>query len=604
MGTKDNLDQNLSINAKKVLERRYLKKNEKGEVIETVAQMFRRVAKVVASAEKLYDSSSDVGRIEEDFYRMMANFEFLPNSPTLMNAGTPIGQISACFVLPVEDSIKGIFDAVQKMAIVHKSGGGTGFSFSRLRPKGDVVKSTKGVASGPVSFMQIFDVATDVVKQGGRRRGANMGILRVDHPDIIDFIHSKSSFHILQNFNISVAVDSEFMQAVLNDEDYNLFNPHSKKVIKRLNANDVFNQIVEMAWSTGDPGMVFLDAINAANPTPKLGEIESTNPCGEQPLLPFESCNLGSINLSKMLIKEEINWEKLGNVVKKSVDFLDDAIDINKFPLKKIEDVTKANRKIGLGVMGFSDMLIELGIPYDSNDALQVAEKVMKFIYEAAKSRSIELGKERGNFLNFKDSTLIKKYKTMRNATVCTIAPTGSISIIAGCTSGIEPIFAVAYIRNVMEGMNLMEINPFFEKMAKKEGFYSKDLMLRIARKGSIQDIKEIPKNVRQLFSTALDISPEWHVKMQAKFQKYVDNAVAKTVNLPSDATTEDVRKVFLLAYELGCKGITVYRYGSKKDQVLYMGEVPEKELMSDSKKLISADSEYSGGCAFGHCPF
>ncbi len=504
---------------------------------------------------------------------MMANSEFLPNSPTLMNAGTPCGQLSACFVLPVFDSIEGIFDALENMALVHKSGGGTGFSFSRLRPKGDMVRSTKGVASGPVSFIKIFDVATDVVKQGGRRRGANMGILRVDHPDIIEFVRSKSTRTLFQNFNLSVACDNKFMKAVKENSDYDLINPRTKKVMKRLHADDIFNLIVEMAWETGDPGIVFLDAINADNPTPNIGRIESTNPCGEQPLLSFESCNLGSINLEKIVSNGDIDWDRLDIIVKKGVNFLDDVIDINKFPLKKIENVTKANRKVGLGVMGFSDMLIQLGIPYDSNDALCIAEKVMKFICKGAKKRSMELGKERGNFPNFEESVLAKGHSSMRNATTCTIAPTGSISIIAGCTSGIEPIFAVSYIRNVMEGTHLIEINPYFKKLAKKKGFFSKDLITRISKNGSIQDIKEIPSDVRRLFVTAFDIEPEWHVRMQAAFQKYVDNAVAKTVNLPFDATKEDVRNVFLLAHKLGCKGITVYRYGSKEDQVLYLGK-------------------------------
>ncbi|MDY6966445.1 MAG: adenosylcobalamin-dependent ribonucleoside-diphosphate reductase [Halobacteriota archaeon] len=577
-------------NLEKVLKRRYLMKNEQGEVIEKPAQMFRRVAKTVASAEKKYDSSADVKRIEDDFYSMMINSEFLPNSPTLMNAGTPIGQLSACFVLPVDDSIEGIFGAVEKMAIIHQSGGGTGFSFSRLRPRGDIVNSTKGVASGPISFMRIFDTATDVVKQGGRRRGANMGILRVDHPDVMEFVGSKNNPEDFRNFNISVAVDDKFILALEEDGDYDLINPHTRRVVKHLRADDIFSHIVEMAWKIGDPGIVFLDVINRDNPTPSIGKIESTNPCGEQPLLPYESCNLGSINLAKRVSDEGIDWDRLGEVVEKGVDFLDDVIDVNRFPLKEVEEVTKANRKIGLGVMGLADMLIQLGIPYDSEDALGVAEKVMKFIYERAKDRSSELGEIRGNFQNFEGSLPAEQYISMRNATVCTIAPTGSISIIAGCTSGIEPIFAVAFVRNVMEGARLLEINPYFGEVAKKRGFYSRDLMMKIAKKGSIQDIGEVPSDVRSLFVTAMEIEAEWHVRMQATVQRYVDNAVAKTVNLPSDATKEDVRKVFLLAHKLGCKGITVYRYGTKKDQVLYVGGV--------------VDSEYSGGCVAGACPF
>lgn len=583
-------DADIPSNLEKVLKRRYLMKNEQGEVIEKPAQMFRRVAKTVASAEKKYDSSADVKRIEDDFYSMMINSEFLPNSPTLMNAGTPIGQLSACFVLPVDDSIEGIFGAVEKMAIIHQSGGGTGFSFSRLRPRGDIVNSTKGVASGPISFMRIFDTATDVVKQGGRRRGANMGILRVDHPDVMEFVGSKNNPEDFRNFNISVAVDDKFILALEEDGDYDLINPHTRRVVKHLRADDIFSHIVEMAWKIGDPGIVFLDVINRDNPTPSIGKIESTNPCGEQPLLPYESCNLGSINLAKRVSDEGIDWDRLGEVVEKGVDFLDDVIDVNRFPLKEVEEVTKANRKIGLGVMGLADMLIQLGIPYDSEDALGVAEKVMKFIYERAKDRSSELGEIRGNFQNFEGSLPAEQYISMRNATVCTIAPTGSISIIAGCTSGIEPIFAVAFVRNVMEGARLLEINPYFGEVAKKRGFYSRDLMMKIAKKGSIQDIGEVPSDVRSLFVTAMEIEAEWHVRMQATVQRYVDNAVAKTVNLPSDATKEDVRKVFLLAHKLGCKGITVYRYGTKKDQVLYVGGV--------------VDSEYSGGCVAGACPF
>jgi len=596
-------DLKLGVNAIKVLKNRYLMKDEEGEVIETPSQMFRRVAKAVAKADLLYDKKADVKKTEEEFYQIMANREFLPNSPTLMNAGTRLGQLSACFVLPVEDSIEGIFTTLKHVAIIHQSGGGTGFSFSKLRPAGDIVESTKGIASGPVSFMTIYDAATNVIKQGGRRRGANMAILDVTHPDILKFIEVKSREGALTNFNISVAVTDEFMEAVEKDGEYRLINPRSGKVEEKLRARHAFDLIVTNAWRTGDPGLVFIDEINRHNPTPNIGEIYSTNPCGEQPLLPYESCNLGSINLAKMVKGGDLDWEKLRRVTRTAVHFLDNVIDANKYPVPEIAKITKANRKIGLGVMGFADMLIQLGIPYDSEEALATAEKVMKFISEEATKKSVETGKERSSFPNFNGSLWEKKgYKTIRNSTVTTVAPTGTISIIAGCSSGIEPIFAVAFVRNVMEGTRLLEIQPTFEKVAREKGFYSRDLMLKIAKTGSIQNIGEIPKEVRRVFVTALDIAPEWHVKMQAAFQKYVDNAVSKTVNLPPDATVEDVRKIYWLAYKLKCKGITIYRYGSKKEQVLYVGPLLTKEMVTE--KHVSVDSEYSGGCPTGECPF
>jgi len=574
-------DSRLSANAISVLERRYLRKDKDGRIIETPAAMFRRVSRSIAVIDKIYDPNADVKKTEEEFYRIMTNLEFLPNSPTLMNAGTELGQLSACFVLPVEDSIESIFDAVKCMAIIHKSGGGTGFSFSRLRPKGDIIKSTKGLSSGPISFMRIFDTAADVIKQGGRRRGANMGVLAVTHPDILEFITAKMKEGFLENFNLSVAVTDDFMEAVEKDEDYYLINPRTKEPCRRLRAKGVFDLMVAMAWKVGDPGLIFIDEINRHNPTPLLGEIESTNPCGEQPLLPYESCNLGSINLSRMVENGKINWEKLKDVVRISVHFLDNVIDANKYPLKKIEEVTKGNRKIGLGVMGFADMLIKLGIPYDSNEALQIAEKVMKFIQEESKKASHELAKERGVFPNFKGSIYdAPGMLPVRNATTTTIAPTGTISIIANCSSGIEPIFAICYIRNVMDNTELIEVNPIFEKIAYERGFYSDDLMMEIAKKGSIKDIKQIPEDVRRIFVTALDIAPEWHVKMQAAFQKYVDNAVSKTVNLPYDATMSDVERIFFLAYELGCKGITVYRNLSRSSQVLNIGSVNKKSSL------------------------
>ncbi len=591
----------LSVNAVSVLERRYLQKNEEGKVIETPRQMFERVAKTIAAADLLYNKATDVESVEEEFLRLMTSLEFIPNSPTLMNAGTRIGQLSACFVLPVGDSMQSIFDSLKYAALIHQTGGGTGFSFSRLRPKGDVVGSTKGIASGPVSFMRIYDTATDVIKQGGRRRGANMGILRVDHPDIIEFITAKSKEGFLTNFNISVALTDSFMKALEKDDEYELINPRTKMPVNKLKASNVFNLMATMAWATGDPGAIFIDRINEFNPTPQIGEIESTNPCGEQPLLPYESCNLGSINLSNM-VKDDILWDKLRYTIRASVHFLDNVIDVNKFPLPQTESITKANRKIGLGVMGFADMLIQLGIPYDSKEALTMAEKLMSFISKEAIQKSVELADERGSFPNFDGSLWQKRgYKAIRNSTVTTIAPTGTISIIAGCSSGIEPIFAVSFVRNVLEGTKLLEVNPIFEEIAKKRGFYSADLMMEIAKKGSVQEIDGVPEDVKRLFVTALDIEPEWHVRMQAAFQKYTDNAVSKTINLPHDASVEDVRDAYLLAYKLGCKGITVYRYGSKREQVLYLGSVLGVEK-GETLEYVSADPEYSGGCPTPYC--
>lgn len=523
-------DLKLSVNSIRVLERRYLLRDERGNIIETPSQMFRRVAKTIASVDQIYDKRTDAEATEEKFYRMMANLEFLPNSPTLMNAGTELGQLAACFVIDVPDSIEGIFNALKTMALIHQSGGGTGFSFSKLRPAGDIVRSTKGVASGPISFMRIFDTATDVIKQGGRRRGANMGILRVDHPDIIEFITAKEKEGVLTNFNISVGITDDFMKAVAKNEEYDLINPRTGKPEKRLRARDVFDLIVSMAWRTGDPGLIFLDEINRHNPTPKLGRIESTNPCGEVPLLPYESCNLGSINLSKMVEDGQINWEKLRSVVRSAVHFLDNVIDANKYPLREIEEATKRTRKIGLGVMGFADMLIKLGIPYDSERAVAKAEEVMKFISDAAREKSVELSEQRGSFPAFAESIWKERgFKGLRNATLTTIAPTGSISIIANASSGIEPLFAISYVRNVM-GTQLFEVNQLFEEVAKREGFYSRELMIKIAKRGSVRGMPEVPEDVQNIFATALDIAPEWHVRMQAAFQKYVDNAVAKCV--------------------------------------------------------------------------
>ena len=571
LGVEDDLK--LPLNAITILAARYLRRDENRRIIETPRQLFMRVAKTIAEVDLLYDPSADIEKTTKEFFDMMVNFEFLPNSPTLMNAGTELGQLSACFVLPVEDSIEGIFTTLKHAALIHKSGGGTGFSFSRLRPKGDVVKTTGGIASGPVSFMTVFDAATNAIKQGGKRRGANMGVLRVDHPDILEFITAKEKEGRLSNFNISVAITERFMEALMKDEDYELINPRTGQVVQRLKARVVWNLIIAMAWKNGEPGVLFIDRINASHTVPHTGVIEATNPCGEQPLIPYESCNLGSINLAKMVSDGRIDWDKLRSTVEKAVHFLDNVIDANKYPLPEIEKITRfGNRKIGLGVMGFADMLIELGVPYNSRPALRIAEQVMKFIEETAINTSVKLAEERGSFGNFRGSVWEKRgYKCMRNATLTTIAPTGTISEIAGCSNGIEPLFAIVYTKRVREtlGADLMIVNPLFEKIAIEEGFYSEELMKKIASSTSIQHIEEIPEHVRRVFVTAHDISPEWHVRMQAAFQKYVDNAVSKTINFPHDASMNDIEEAFLLAYRLGCKGITVYRDRSRSVQVL-----------------------------------
>jgi ribonucleoside-diphosphate reductase alpha chain len=576
---------NLSENAIRVLKRRYLRKNRKGKIIETPEQMFRRVAQHIAKAEKNYGnkSSEEVNRWEEIFFDMMADAKFLPNSPTLMNAGRPLGQLAACFVLPVEDSMEGIFGALHHAALIHKSGGGTGFAFSRLRPKNSAVGTTGGVASGPVSFMKIFNTATEQVKQGGTRRGANMAILRVDHPDIMEFIFSKENSRELNNFNISVGVSDEFMQAVAKEETYDLIDPRDQKKVGTLNAAEVYQTLVTQAWKNGDPGIIFLDRINRDNPTPQLGEIESTNPCGEQPLLPMEACNLGSINLAKFVLETGegpiIDFEGLRQVVGWCVRFLDNTIDMSKYPLPAIDEMVRGNRKIGLGVMGFADMLYQLRIPYNSDEALETAETVMQFIQENAHEASENLAQERGIFPNWEKSIYKDRNVKLRNATCTTIAPTGTLSIIAGCSSGIEPLFALSFVRNVMDNDKLLEVNPYFEEVANDRRFYSRELMDEIAKKGSIKKFKQIPKEVRKVFVTAHDISPEWHIRMQAAFQKYTDNAVSKTVNLPKDASVNDVRQVYNLAYELGCKGVTIYRDGSKENQVLSFAQ---KENLND----------------------
>ncbi|MCM8770988.1 MAG: adenosylcobalamin-dependent ribonucleoside-diphosphate reductase, partial [Candidatus Omnitrophica bacterium] len=535
-------------------------------------------------------------QVEENFFQMMCNLEFLPNSPVLMNAATAIGQLAACFVLPVEDSMEDIFNSLKCMAIIHQTGGGTGFNFSHLRPKGDLVYSTKGEASGVVSFMEIFDTATGVIVQGGRRRGANMGILRCDHPDIVDFIQAKSQEARFSNFNLSVGVTDAFMEAVKKNKYYDLINPRNNKVVRRVSSRGIFDLIIDSAWRTGDPGLIFLDEINRHNPLPALGRIEATNPCGEVPLLPYESCVLASLNLSKFVKNGSLDWDALAGRVKWGIRFLDNIIEVNKFPLAAIKDVTSKNRKIGLGVMGFADMLILLGIPYNSPQAVKMAEDIMCFIHLESQKASNALARERGVFPNFKYSLYAKKGLLMRNATVNTVAPTGSISIIAGCSSGIEPLFAVSFVRNVLSGVKLFESNPYFEEISRKRGFYSKELMMEIAKRGSIQNIKFIPPDIRRLFVTAFDISALEHLKIQAAFQKFCDNSVSKTINLAAESTVEDIRKIYMLAYKLRCKGITVYRYGTKKEQVLTL---QKKERLEN---LVSVDAEYSGGCLVRAC--
>ncbi len=579
----------LTENSEVVLRRRYLSKDRDGKVLEDPDGMFRRVARNLSMAELNYPTMGEVERqaVEDEFYGVMRRLEFMPNSPTLMNAGRELQQLSACFVLPVDDSLDSIFERVKETALIHKSGGGTGFAFSRLRPEGDVVGSTGGVASGPVSFINAFDAATDVVKQGGTRRGANMGILNVEHPDILRFIHSKEDGERLVNFNISVAVTEEFMQRVERGQTYDLVNPRTGEVTGQLNARDVFEELVQMAWLTGDPGIVFLDRINRDNPNPQLGRIESTNPCGEQPLLPFESCNLGSLNVARMVKYTDndvvMDWNRLAAAVRVGVRMLDNVIDMNNYPLAEIEEMSKMTRRIGMGIMGFSDLLVQLGIRYDSEEALDLGGQVMRRIQDETYKASMALAEERGTFPAWEGSVYNQpgNVRRMRNSAPVTIAPTGTISIISGASSGIEPLFALSYVRNVMDNTRLVEGNPYFEAVAHNEGFYSQELMEQLAQSGSLHDL-DVPEWVKDVFRTSHDISPEWHVRMQAAFQQYTDNSVSKTINFPSNATVEDVAEAYRLAYETGCKGITVYRDGSKAGQVLSTGETESHAGQSD----------------------
>jgi ribonucleoside-diphosphate reductase alpha chain len=564
----------LSPNALLVLERRYLRKDAQRRVIETPAQLFRRVAQAIAAGDAVSDPGADVSATARRFYHALARLEFLPNSPTLMNAGTSLGQLMACFVLPIEDNLDSIFTTLRHAARVQQSGGGTGFSFSRLRPAGDVVLTTKGLASGPVSFMTIFDHMTDVMKLGSTRRGANMGILRVDHPDIEQFITVKRDRTKLTNFNLSVAVTDAFMAAVERDASFTLIHPVTQAVVRCVRAREIWDLIIDMAWDSGEPGVIFLDRINRDNPTPHLGTIEATNPCSEQPLLPYEACCLGSIDLAKMVADRDgratVDYAKLGRTVRTAVHFLDNVVEVNRYPLPQTERICRGNRKIGLGVMGFADLLIRLGIPYDSAEAEATAETVMRFVHERAVQASAALAQRRGVFPSFAGSIYDHPGQPrVRNATVTTIAPTGTISLIANCSSGIEPIFALAYARHILEGEELPSVHSLFKAVAQERGFYSEELMATIAARGSVQGLREVPMDVQRLFVTALDVEPEWHVRIQAAFQRHTHNGVSKTVNLPETATRDHVRQVFSLAYQLGCKGVTVYRYGSRPSQIL-----------------------------------
>lgn len=614
----DNEKLNLSENAIKVLEKRYLKRDKDGNCTETPADMFRRVSDTIAKGDlKFGKTSEEVKNLSNIFYEVITHRYFMPNSPTLMNAGRKLGQLAACFVLPVEDSLEGIFETIKNTALIHQSGGGTGFSFSRLRPKNSVVKSTMGVSSGPVSFMEVFNAATEAVKQGGTRRGANMGILRVDHPDIVEFINCKSDNDKLNNFNISVAITDKFMEAYLKGEDYDLVNPQNNEVVGRMCAKDVFDLIVDCAWRNGEPGVVFIDKMNADNPTPLIGAIESTNPCGEVPLLPYEACNLGSINLGLMMKEENgymnVDWDLLEKTVRTAMRFLDNVIEVNKYPLPQISELVSNNRKIGLGVMGWADMLMKAGISYSSEEGTKLAGQVMEFIDYISKSESIELAKERGRFNNFKGSIydqpnyLFNKFKGksagkisddmwakldsdiqkygLRNATTTCIAPTGTISMIAGASGGVEPLFGLVFSRLIMDGTEMLEVNPIFKDYMLSHNLYSDDLMAQIAKDGSLSHVEGVPNEIKRIFVTAHDIAPYWHVKMQAAFQLHVDNAVSKTVNFVESATREDIKEVYILAYKNNLKGITVYRNNSRQFQPMNL-DTKKKEPKIEMKPI------------------
>ncbi|HXI93792.1 MAG TPA: adenosylcobalamin-dependent ribonucleoside-diphosphate reductase [Blastocatellia bacterium] len=599
----------LTENALRVLEKRILARDNDGRDAETPEDMFHRVARSVSEADLQHGTPAGAGAAEEAFFEIMTNLAFLPNSPTLMNAGRNLAQLSACFVLPVEDSMEGIFGTLRDTALIQKSGGGTGFSFSRLRPREDPIESTHGVSSGPVSFMRLYNFATEVTKLGGKRAGANMAILRVDHPDIEEFIAAKTNPLELNTFNISVAVTDQFMEKAKKGEQYDLINPRTREVVSQLDARDVLDRIVESAWRNGEPGVIFIDRINRDNPTPELGEIESTNPCGEQPLLPYESCVLGSINLAKFHRDGKIDYDRLKKVVALGVHFLDNVIDVSEYQIPQIAEITRLNRKIGLGVMGWADLLILLGISYDSDEAVKLGEEVMGFVSREALDASVELAKQRGAFPRwfqesiYKQESIHKKggqeqagslrsqersqerFQERRNATVTTVAPTGTISLIANCSSGIEPVYSIAYRRLSFESERMTFVHPLFERYARDHGFFSEELMRRVAETGSLHDLPEVPAEAAQVFVTTHEIAPEWHVRMQAAFQKHIDAAVSKTINFPAGATVDDVKRAYLLAHNLGCKGITVYRDGSREKQVLST----ELEDMSEPLTLASA---------------
>lgn len=572
----------ISENVKVVLKKRYQRKAADGTLTETPQEMFWRVASAIAEEDLKY-TEDEIESLARDFYDLMVSWKFLPNSPTLMNAGAALGQLSACFVLPVGDSIEEIFDAVKYAAMIHKSGGGTGFSFTRLRPKDSRVGSTGGVASGPVSFLKIFNTATEQIKQGGTRRGANMGILRVDHPDIVEFIRAKEKEGEFNNFNLSVGLTERFMEAVERNESINLVNPATGEKTGSAGARELFDLLVDKAWQSGDPGIVFLDRINRDNPTPGQGEIESTNPCGEQPLLPYEACNLGSINLSRFYLPghnqdddpllEGVDWEELRRVIHLSVHFLDNVIDASRFPLKRIEETVRRNRKIGLGVMGFADLLYQLEIPYNSEKGIEAAERLMAFLSSEGRKASAELAKSRGPFPAYPESRYVElKEGPFRNATITTIAPTGTLSIIAGCSSGIEPLFALCFTRNILDGEKFLEVNPHFEAAINKLDLSDREVLEETSRTGSIKNMDSLPPEMRKTFVTAMDMEPIWHLRMQAAFQRHTDNAVSKTVNLPNSATRQDIHDIYMQAWKEGCKGVTVYRDGCKSSQVLTTG--------------------------------